>query len=1035
MSKLKLILYSFIISIVTIQTSYAASLNLAWDANSEEDLAGYKVYYGTSTGNYGEPIDVGNITEYELSVLNEGTTYYIALTAYDNSDNESEKSDEENGVAQSPPSTTTSVVSTTTTTTAADTQAPTINITAPTSSSTYSTEDGSITIGGTASDNVGVTEVTWSNNRGGSGSASGTTSWSVSNINLQEGYNIITVTASDAAENTATDSLTVIYSPNMTVIEYYSTDPTLILTGSVPEEGFMTINVPDNLDKAISSTLLITLFDPDISGEGYIYINGTDAIDLPVGDFDNLEHSFEISTDLNQIITDQNTLRFTHVSTWGYEVRALSMKITFTSYQDEIEPTIAINQPTSESFYTTSDTTIAIGGTASDNVGVTEVTWSNNRGGSGSASGTTSWSVSNINLQEGDNIIIVTTRDAAGNTGTYTITITYTPPTTSTTSTTISSTSTTAVSTTTTPATTTTTPPEYTLTVNTVGSGNMTLYPEGGTYDEGTPVTLTAEADSGWVFSGWSGDLTGSDNPTTITMNSDKSVTATFKEDFDNDGISDEEEDIGPNGGDGNYDLTPDSEQDNVASFLTYDDQNYVTLASPDTTTLNDVQSVDNPSPTDAPAGTDFPYGFLEFIIEGVEFGGATTVTLFLPDGATPDTYYKYGPTPDNPTPHWYKFMYDGETGAEINDNVVTLYFIDGQRGDNDLTANSTIVEPGGAGEMTTQPTTTTTPPSTTTSVVSTTTTIPSDNTPPTGTISINNGEKITHSINVILTILATDYDNETFENAMTTSHGEELNNGMMTFSNDNQIWSDPEPYTTSKMWTLSPGEGDKTVFVKFRDTAGNWMVKPAKDQIRFEELDDICDNPHKLQPVSITASSESLPFWGKTRVADEKYISFWSTAPTLSWQNEFITLDLGEIKQVSRVDMYASRFLFIEFFPINFQIEISRDNLNWESIITEKSYTLKSANNNSWDMNSNEARYIRIYITKAKSFFILYLAQIAEIKVYGCDISEQDQTPYDELPIKYGVIKDDNQGESCEAVELDQELPSVPGKPVITFN
>ncbi|MBI2489924.1 MAG: carboxypeptidase regulatory-like domain-containing protein [Planctomycetes bacterium] len=56
-------------------------------------------------------------------------------------------------------------------------------------------------------------------------------------------------------------------------------------------------------------------------------------------------------------------------------------------------------------------------------------TWSNDRGGSGTASGTTSWSVSGIALQSGTNVITVTARDAANNTGTDTITVIYTPPT------------------------------------------------------------------------------------------------------------------------------------------------------------------------------------------------------------------------------------------------------------------------------------------------------------------------------------------------------------------------------------------------------------------------------------------------------------------------------------------------------------------------------------------------------------------------------------------------------------------------------
>jgi uncharacterized repeat protein (TIGR02543 family) len=69
---------------------------------------------------------------------------------------------------------------------------------------------------------------------------------------------------------------------------------------------------------------------------------------------------------------------------------------------------------------------------------------------------------------------------------------------------------------------------QHTLTVNTVGSGSVALNPPGGTYNVGTEVTLTATPDAGYQFSGWSGDLTGSTNPATITMNSHKNVTATF---------------------------------------------------------------------------------------------------------------------------------------------------------------------------------------------------------------------------------------------------------------------------------------------------------------------------------------------------------------------------------------------------------------------------------------------------------------------------------------------------------------------------
>src|SRR5438876_8933498 len=91
----------------------------------------------------------------------------------------------------------------------ADTTPPTIAITAPAFPTPRSSDSSPLTLGGTASDNVGVTQVTWANSRGGSGTASGTTSWTASGIALQLGTNVLTVTAQDAAGNTATASLAV----------------------------------------------------------------------------------------------------------------------------------------------------------------------------------------------------------------------------------------------------------------------------------------------------------------------------------------------------------------------------------------------------------------------------------------------------------------------------------------------------------------------------------------------------------------------------------------------------------------------------------------------------------------------------------------------------------------------------------------------------------------------------------------------------------------------------------------------------------
>src|SRR5207249_89839 len=93
---------------------------------------------------------------------------------------------------------------------------------------------------------------------------------------------------------------------------------------------------------------------------------------------------------------------------------------------DVTPPTVAITSPTSSPTFTTNTSSMALGGTASDNVGVTQVTWMNSRGGNGTATGTTSWTASGIVLQMGTNMLPGQARDAAGNAATATLTVTLT---------------------------------------------------------------------------------------------------------------------------------------------------------------------------------------------------------------------------------------------------------------------------------------------------------------------------------------------------------------------------------------------------------------------------------------------------------------------------------------------------------------------------------------------------------------------------------------------------------------------------------
>jgi len=71
---------------------------------------------------------------------------------------------------------------------------------------------------------------------------------------------------------------------------------------------------------------------------------------------------------------------------------------------------------------------MSLGGTASDNVGVSQVTYMVNGATPITATGTTSWSTAPFTLVPGTNTVVMTARDAAGNTSTDVLSINYTSP-------------------------------------------------------------------------------------------------------------------------------------------------------------------------------------------------------------------------------------------------------------------------------------------------------------------------------------------------------------------------------------------------------------------------------------------------------------------------------------------------------------------------------------------------------------------------------------------------------------------------------
>ncbi len=276
-----------------------------------------------------------------------------------------------------------------------DSVAPTVTITDPTGDPTWAVDTGPLSIAGTASDDQGVIAVAWANNRGGSGTCTGTTAWSAAGIVLYPGDNIITVTARDAVGNTSTDAITVTFTDEAA--------PVLAITTPTDQPIWATTSTTLNIGGTAADNGRVAAVTWSSSRGPSGVCTGTTAwtatVPLSVG---------------------TNVLTVTAADDAGNE----SSAVLAVTQLDAVAPTVTIQQPTANSTYTTQAATVTLQGTASDNVAVTAVTWGNSLGDEGTCTGTNNWTTAAIPLEIGDNTITITASDAAGNIASDTLTVT-----------------------------------------------------------------------------------------------------------------------------------------------------------------------------------------------------------------------------------------------------------------------------------------------------------------------------------------------------------------------------------------------------------------------------------------------------------------------------------------------------------------------------------------------------------------------------------------------------------------------------------
>jgi hypothetical protein len=314
-----------------------------------------------------------------------------------------------------------------------DVTAPVVEITtidgSANQSATYLTSSSTVTLAGTVYDAVGVVTngVTWANSAGGSGTATcancdgtaGTKDWSQSGITLQSGENIITIYGADAVPNTGTDVLTVTYEttpPTVTSASVNGATATINFSETVVTTGYDTGDF--NLDCTSPTLTDVSLSSPSGSGSSRTFTIATPIVYGQTCNLDYVGTAGDITDSAGNNMVAINNISVTNNTP---------------NPADLTPPVCIINNPTTNTTWPTSSATITVGGSATDNVGVTSISWAcptcTPASGVATCVGCTGQSVTwsqLVALTSGANVFTATATDGV-NTHADAITITYTP--------------------------------------------------------------------------------------------------------------------------------------------------------------------------------------------------------------------------------------------------------------------------------------------------------------------------------------------------------------------------------------------------------------------------------------------------------------------------------------------------------------------------------------------------------------------------------------------------------------------------------
>ena len=502
------------------QDIFAAQIRVAWDPNTEPDLAGYKVYYGAASGTYGAPIDAGKVTTYTLAGLTLGQAYFISVTAYNTSNIESGHSNEVSGAA-------TDGALTFTVTTNPSGQQVVVDGTTYTAPQTFSWAVGSSHTLSVSSPQSGTT-----------GTQYAFSSWS------DGGAQNHTITA-PSASTTYTANFTTQYS--LTTAVSPSGGGTVTPSGTNWYNSGQSVSV----SATASSGYNFTGWSGDLSGSTNptsLTMNGPKSVTaafvaVAVGSLSVTPSTGLTSSGNSGGPFTPSSQTYTLQNTGGTSINWTAAKVQSWVSLSTASGTLAAGASTTVTASINSNANSLSTGSYSDTV-----TFTNSTNGIGNTSRSVTLTVSTATQTytittnpSGQQVVVDGTTYTAPQTFSWAVgsshTLSVSSPQSGTTGTQYAFSSwsdggaqnhtITAPSASTTYTANFTT--QYSLTTAVSPSGGGTVTPSGTNwYNSGQSVSVSATASSGYNFTGWSGDLSGSTSPTSLTMKGPKNVTARF---------------------------------------------------------------------------------------------------------------------------------------------------------------------------------------------------------------------------------------------------------------------------------------------------------------------------------------------------------------------------------------------------------------------------------------------------------------------------------------------------------------------------